>query len=332
MKYILFCSLLLLFSSLRAQKLKITDTTMSRIITTDIDNFWFMYERLKTAKSEKDTLKILKEYYLDKASLGLKEYLEEVEVKQNRKSIEAEYLKMLRQYPKYLASMKQPTKEINHNKQSIYQALSQLKKLYPECEIAETYLGIGFTNTTGTRLKSGKLYIGAEVTVTSEKVNTTEFVSNKWLIEDALPANRVYEVVIHENLHAQQPLLNQGCCSLLCQALLEGAAVLVVELLTNGEGLIGPAGVAKDVYEIGESREKEVWIDFKNDMAKDDKSQWFLNDNGKYPFSMGYYVGYKICKSYYDNATDKKSALKHIIEMTNCESFLKESKYEEKLK
>lgn len=331
MRYILITCLLLVVFNIKAQELKATDPNKARLITTDITNFWHMYDMLRTAASEKDTLKILKEQYLNKASLGLREYLEEIEIKQNRKNIEAEYLKMLRKYPKYLISIRGATKDIVNNKKIFYEAFSQQKKLYPNSCFPDVYFSIGFTNSPGKPLRSG-LYIGTEITVTSAEVNTSEFITNKWLIEDALPAERIYEVVIHENLHVQQPLLNQGCCSLICQALLEGSAVLMIDLLTNGEGLIGPAGLAKNVYEVGESQEKEVWIDFKNDMAKDDKSQWFLNDNGKYPFSMGYYVGYKICKSYYDNAIDKKSALKKIIEMTDCESILKESKYEEKLK
>lgn len=45
------------------------------------------------------------------------------------------------------------------------------------------------------------------------------------------------------------------------------------------------------------------------------------------PRDLGYYMGYKICQSYYQIAKDKAAALKTIIEMESPEQILKASRY-----
>lgn len=49
---------------------------------------------------------------------------------------------------------------------------------------------------------------------------------------------------------------------------------------------------------------------------------------------LGYYMGYEICKSYYQNSKNKKTGLKEIIELEcikeNVIKFLEKSKYAEK--
>jgi uncharacterized protein YjaZ len=41
---------------------------------------------------------------------------------------------------------------------------------------------------------------------------------------------------------------------------------------------------------------------------------------------LGYFIGYKIVKSYYKQATDKEQAIKDIIEMNDPITFLQKSK------
>ena len=45
---------------------------------------------------------------------------------------------------------------------------------------------------------------------------------------------------------------------------------------------------------------------------------------------LGYYIGYKICESYYQSAKDKKQAIKDILEIKDFNQFLIDSKYEAK--
>jgi uncharacterized protein YjaZ len=48
------------------------------------------------------------------------------------------------------------------------------------------------------------------------------------------------------------------------------------------------------------------------------------------PADLGYYVGYKICEAYYRNASNKRQAIKDILELKDFRQFLQASKYDEK--
>ena len=48
------------------------------------------------------------------------------------------------------------------------------------------------------------------------------------------------------------------------------------------------------------------------------------------PADLGYYIGYKICEAYYQNAKDKKQAIKDILGIKDFNQFLKDSGYQGK--
>ena len=68
-------------------------------------------------------------------------------------------------------------------------------------------------------------------------------------------------------------------------------------------------------------------------MLTSDNSNWLYNgSNAKTVADLGYFMGYSICKAYYNNTTDKKKAIKEIIELDYSDStaaaiFLKRSNY-----
>lgn len=68
-------------------------------------------------------------------------------------------------------------------------------------------------------------------------------------------------------------------------------------------------------------------------MASEDLSPWLYNGGSKGKTAdLGYYIGYEICKSYYNNALDKKRAVKDIIELNYddniaVDKFLAKSNY-----
>lgn len=86
----------------------------------------------------------------------------------------------------------------------------------------------------------------------------------------------------------------------------------------------------KAIFSYGERNQKELWKEFSADIkAKKgfEETDWFYNYNSDRPADLGYYLGYKIAESYYQNASDKKQAIKEIIEMENAVEFLAASKY-----
>jgi uncharacterized protein YjaZ len=51
------------------------------------------------------------------------------------------------------------------------------------------------------------------------------------------------------------------------------------------------------------------------------------NNSKTRPADLGYYIGYKICESYYRQAKDKKQAVREILETKAFTAFLQESGY-----
>lgn len=316
-----------------AQAYETSDIKKAKLVTSDIDNFWQMYEKLATAKSRKDSLTMLRVHYLDKASRGLKKYFE-VEKAENNKDTEAienAYLHLISNYPKYLKSIQQATLQLESFKPKIFLTFEKLKELYPDFKFPDAYFSIGIMNIGARSFPSGEMYIGAEIFATSMHANYEEFGEDQWLAGVAIPIEYTYQVLAHEYTHGQQKLPPQGSNGLLSLALMEGSAVFMASLVTEGESLIGGAGINKRAFGYGETYEEEVWKKYKHDLQEKNDSDWFYNaETEDFPRDMGYYVGYKICQSYYQNAQDKKKAIKEIVELNNHESFLKESKYDEK--
>jgi uncharacterized protein YjaZ len=101
----------------------------------------------------------------------------------------------------------------------------------------------------------------------------------------------------------------------------EGSAEFIAELVTGN----------KKTNEYGDKNEKQIWIDFKNELCNENSGNWLYNSSSvkDKPADLGYFVGYKIAKEYYNNAQDKKQAVNDIIEMTNPVRFLEISKYDQ---
>lgn len=82
-----------------------------------------------------------------------------------------------------------------------------------------------------------------------------------------------------------------------------------------------------------ESAERAVWLDFRDEMATDSTiGTWMYN--GRVPFpknhgatDMGYWVGARIARSYYERATDKRAAVRELLFLPDPERLLAESGY-----
>lgn len=322
----LFCFLFMAVHTMYGQE-GVSDPEKARLITSDISNFWKMYDQLPKAESKEDTLQVLNDFYLSKASSALLEYFED-ERRENNKIIEEEYLGILRQYPKYLASVRRDTENID--KHRIYQYFVKAKALYPDFTFHDNYFCIGFFNSGGRSMANGGLYIGVEMFALSETTVLDEWKDSAWL-QFFNPIDHLHNIVLHEQAHFQQSPPANNDYNLLYYAINEGAAVFLVDIVTDGEGITRGGAVSKTAQHYGDTHEEEVWKKFKADMAATDQSDWFYNaETENWPKDMGYYVGYKICRSYYDHAKDKQQAIKEIFEVRDMQSFLEKSQYEKK--
>jgi uncharacterized protein YjaZ len=129
-------------------------------------------------------------------------------------------------------------------------------------------------------------------------------------------------IVAHELVHIQQRR-DTLARTLLKEALREGIA-------DWAGGLISGGIINTVQHEYGDAHERALWEEFRKEMNGTDFSHWlFQGDNSTdRPADLGYYIGYKICDAYYRRADNKKEALRRILEMTDAETFLRESRYE----
>jgi hypothetical protein len=101
-------------------------------------------------------------------------------------------------------------------------------------------------------------------------------------------------------------------------SLMEGAAEFTTELV---------AGRISYVHfdELVKGREKEIETAFVADQDKRDLKDWLNNSTPEKPGDLGYWVGYRIAKAYYQRASDKRAALREILEMTDPKALLARS-------
>jgi hypothetical protein len=104
-------------------------------------------------------------------------------------------------------------------------------------------------------------------------------------------------------------------------SLIEGAADFTATLIAGEVAFHSP--YAPSVT----ARETAIETQFVADEDKTDRSQWIDNGTLTDPGDLGYWVGYRIVKSYYEHAADKRRALRDILEMTDPKVFLASSSW-----
>jgi hypothetical protein len=61
--------------------------------------------------------------------------------------------------------------------------------------------------------------------------------------------------------------------------------------------------------------------------ATADLSAWLHNGTLTKPGDLGYWIGYRIAKSYYQHAADKRRAVREILERADAKAFLAGSQW-----
>jgi uncharacterized protein YjaZ len=136
------------------------------------------------------------------------------------------------------------------------------------------------------------------------------------------PIEEVPPTVAHELIHFNQKYVIK---TLLDQSIKEGAADFLGEMI-SGEKM----SPTRHIY--GDAHEAELWREFQTEMNGASFNNWMYNGltvKDK-PTDLGYYMGYKICESYYKNAKNKRQAIRDILEIKDFAAFLGKSRYREK--
>ena len=112
-------------------------------------------------------------------------------------------------------------------------------------------------------------------------------------------------VIAHEFTHVQQsPALanDDEHPTVLERRSSKAARNSCAELISSGDVVTSPFRTST------KGHEKEIETAFAADEDKTDLSNWLNNSTLEKPGDLGYWVGYRIAKSYYQHAADKRRA------------------------
>lgn len=186
--------------------------------------------------------------------------------------------------------------------------------LLDDPKLPRTYALIGANNSGGTTGKN-EIVLGLEVICRVADGGPDDV--RQWL----------RNFFVHEIAHTQQTFNPEP--TLLSQVLTEGGAEFIGQLIA-GETLNDKLG------EWALPKEREIWEKFQEDISNPDFegfSPWLYTgqpENG-WPMDVGYWLGAQIAARYYENADDKRQAVRDILTAgLNAEAFFEKSGYAEK--
>jgi hypothetical protein len=109
--------------------------------------------------------------------------------------------------------------------------------------------------------------------------------------------------------------------TLLAQSLDEGCASFLGRLISDG--------TIANANAYGMAHEAELWREFQGEMNGTDTHNWlYQGDRSKdRPADLGYFMGSRVCQSYYEHAKDKRVAVADILQMRDPVAFVRDSRY-----
>lgn len=266
--------------------------------TKDIENFFQAFDSVQTTTNKEKQIAFVQKIYLESGSLGVK-YVINHSVDGDKQATAKHWVDLINNSKESIVKIRPYFDNLPAQMKILEPKFEYFKELYPEFKDGNVYFVIGLGMFGGRPEKEGpNLFIGCEV-LANDKPD--------WAVS----------IVLHEYVHTLQKQSNNA---LLAHCLYEGACDFISEVI-NQKSL-------RETYpngyiDFGYKNEKAVWKEFKKFIASNEKGKFFdwlygvkgRNLSGIQMKDLGYFVGYKICKAYYDNSTDKKQAIKDIIEM-----------------
>lgn len=296
------------------------------VLTADIDHFWEAVDNLKNCKTKWDSVLSFQNLYLDRATIGLIDFV------RVRNFSADEFVRTIARYPKYYQSVRPYTYESKKAEPLIEEVFAKLKSIYGNFKPFKVCFAIGVHRTGGT-VSDRYVLLGTEMITTGKNVDYSEL-EGDWAPKDRtkepdIPL-RIKGMIAHECVHTQQKdKLSEKAvvCNQLYSCLREGSANFIGELITGETNY-------SVVNEYGDKHENDLWTEFKSTLCAPNAQKWLYNgDTAKErPADLGYYMGYRIAKAYYTNATDKSEAIKDIIDMDDPLTFLQKSGYDQQKK
>lgn len=272
-----------------------------QLIYSDLINFSKAYALLA---SNKDTIDVLTTVYFDKGSPGLKEFV-------NRHGLTPEMLqKAIRTHSERYSKIDNFISTLESYKLDLQEAMATFHKTVPNPMYAPTYLLVGANRGIAQASFQGQLVTVIKVLDKPHLLTT---------------------LIVHELAHFQQAMSMGGQKyislygkpnNMLELCLREGGAEFITHRVLNTLTL-------EKGLEYLQKNEQKLKTKFVNDLKNQQSKYWLwesLNQDD-HPKLLGYVLGYKVCKAYYELSEDKEQAIKDILVMENAKQFTETSRY-----
>ncbi|WP_316741085.1 DUF2268 domain-containing putative Zn-dependent protease [Pedobacter antarcticus] len=291
------------------------------LVTYDIDNFWNAYDKIVSTKDSFKQHAYLDDLYIKKGSPGLKAIM------LARDYTAKSYIDAINSYPLFWNSVRPNTLKSREFAKEIESDILKIKKVYPSLKPAKIYFTIGALKTGGTTL-DGMVLIGSEIAMADSNTVTTEFPTKFEHLKAHFKSNPLAglrDLNVHEYIHTQQKTTIGN--NLMTQCVIEGVAEFVAVTVT-GRPSTSPA------LKYGRAHNESVKQVFSRQMFNESTGFWLYSNtaNNFGVRDLGYYIGYAICESYYEKSTDKRKAIKEMIELNyndedSISHFIDQSRY-----
>jgi hypothetical protein len=278
-----------------------TDPDKVVIHTDDIDRFWRTWDGVQS-KPVAEWGPAFERDYLNAGTDGLQEYyLSKCREPRN-------FVESIQKRAEFYNAIRSTTMRLDADRQTLRKTFAELKRIYFDAVFPDIYFVVGQLTSGGTASNSG-LLIGVEMS--SVTPDTPLGSLNDWEKANVSSSERMPGLIAHELIHYQQK--GSGETTLLAQALLEGAADFVAGRIAR----VVP-NTAVEKYATG--HEPDLWKRFAAEKDGTDTKFWLYGvpPVAGVPSDLGYWMGRRVCESYYSRARDKKAALRDIIEMRNA--------------
>lgn len=267
------------------------------VYTDDVDRFYALYDATDGAPSAEQ----IQREYLDRATPGLVEFAawRRITAESMAAAIEAR--------PSLFADARKCLPLLPAIKSRVAASLTNLQAMYPAAVFPPVTIAIGRAKTGAIGNAKAGAVVGLEVLCAAD------------FLQDDLEGGFVH-IIAHEYAHAQQPSaqVEDPEADVLTASLIEGAAEFVAERISGGIAYRHLLGFVK-------GREEEIEKAFLEEIDETASgSRWLYNSPGspEWPADLGYWVGYRIAKTYFAQADDKQAAMRDIIEAQDFKAFL----------
>jgi hypothetical protein len=269
------------------------------ISTADVELFYRVYD----AARGKPSIEALRLDYLEAGSDGLRHFIPHRIISASRLA------EQIVRNPAVYKKARRCSAALPAVRARIATALAHLRTYLPDAKFPPVIFLIGRNSAGGTASPAGVL-VGIETICRAD-----------WLQRNL--EDRLVYLVAHEYIHAQQsedvikddPL--DWKRTVLEHTLVEGVAEFVGELISGSA-----SNTHLQVWTRG--REKEISAAFREQMNGTDVNKWLYNGVGtpENPGDLGYWVGYRIARCYYERAADKAAAVRALIELKDPQEIL----------